>query len=205
MNSFYILRHAEKEKGDFYNPLLRHQDAPISLNGRADSKKLWTFFYDKHISAIYVSAYLRTSQTIEYVAAQMGLTPIMDERLNEMDSGLFDGLSLEEVKQAYPDIWKTLIERKQDFRFPEGETGEEARDRIAGFIEEKRIAHGEENVILVCHEGLIRTLMCHITHQPVYKRGNFQVNFCGITEITYQAEYQTWKLIRFNHTESYSL
>ena len=26
----YIIRHAHKEKGDFYNPRLRHQDEPIS-------------------------------------------------------------------------------------------------------------------------------------------------------------------------------
>ena len=55
-----------------------------------------------------------------------------------------------------------------------------------------------ENIVAVSHEGLIRQLMCHIMNIPVYKRGNFYVDFCGITEISYQPEYQSWKLLRFN-------
>ncbi len=32
--TFYIIRHAHKEQGNFYNPRLRHQDEPISQAGR---------------------------------------------------------------------------------------------------------------------------------------------------------------------------
>jgi broad specificity phosphatase PhoE len=200
MTTFYILRHADKEKGDFFNPRLRHQDQPISQTGKQRAEKLWQFFAEKPISAIYISEYLRTSQTIEYAANRLQLTPVIDRRLNEIDNGLFDGLSLDEIQQLYPEALKTLLERKQDFRFPKGETGEEARQRIASLLEEKRMAHNAENIILVCHEGLIRLTMCHIMNLPVYQRGNFHVDFCGITEITYQPEYAAWKLIRFNQT-----
>jgi broad specificity phosphatase PhoE len=198
MTTFYIIRHAEKEKGDFYNPRLRHQDEPISAKGKQDSQKLWSFFSDKQVSAIYVSGYLRTGQTIEFVASQLGLAPIIDERLNEMDNGLFEGLSMQEIQQTYPEACRSMLERKEDFRFPEGETGAEAQKRIADLLEEKRKIHDRENVIFVAHEGLMRVLMCHIMGIPVYRRGNFQVNFCGIVEIMYQPEYQAWKLIRFN-------
>jgi hypothetical protein len=40
---------------------------------------------------------------------------------------------------------------------------------------------------------------------PVYKRGNFYVDLCGITEITYQPEFNNWKLIRFNQKLPYPL
>jgi broad specificity phosphatase PhoE len=201
MTTVYIIRHAEKEKGDFYNPRLRHRDQPITLNGRLESQKLGLFFTEKQISVIYVSEYIRTAQTSEHVASQHNISPIIDKRLNEIDNGLFDRMSsLEEIQQTFPEEWKLMWEGRQDFRFPEGETGEEARARIAELLEEKRIAHEGENVIFVTHEGLIRTLMCHIMGLPVYQRGNFQVGLCGITEITYQPEYNNWKLIRFNQT-----
>jgi len=45
---------------------------------------------------------------------------------------------------------------------------------------------------------LIRLTTCYILGLPVYARWNFQFDFCGIMEITYQPDYQTWKLIRFN-------
>ena len=198
--TWYILRHADKERGNHYNPKLRHQDEPISQKGQEQAEKLVAYFADKEISQIYISAYLRTGQTIAPVAGHLNLLPIVDERLNEIDNGLFDGTTEEEIKEKFPAEWQTFQERKTDFRFPDGETGEEARQRIAGFLDEKREIHGDENIIIVCHDGLIRILMCHLTNNPVYNRWDFYVDFCGITEITYQPDYGTWKLVRFNQT-----
>jgi len=194
----YIIRHAHKQYGDFYNPRLRHQDEPISQIGEAQACKLWSYLCDKNVSAIYISRYLRTKQTIAHVVAQSGIAPVIDERLNEIDNGILDALSEEEVARQFPDFWKAYQARTADFRFPGGETGEEACGRIASFLEEKRLAHGAENIVAVSHEGLIRQSMCHIMNIPVYKRGNFHVDFCGITEINYQPDHKAWKLIRFN-------
>jgi len=198
MPIFYIIRHAHKQKGNFFNPRLRHQDEPISREGQEEARKLWSYLGDKQISAIYISGYQRTGQTIEYAAKQLGIAPIIDERLNEIDNGLLDNMGEQEVQERYPDFWKTYRARSADFRFPGGETGEEACRRIADFLEEKRQTHSAENIVVVSHEGLIRQLMCHIIGIPVYKRGNFHVDFCGITEIAHQPEYRAWKLIRFN-------
>jgi broad specificity phosphatase PhoE len=198
MATFYIIRHAEKEKGDFFNPRLRHQDEPISPKGQEESRKLWLYLCDKQVSAIYVSGYRRTGQTIKYVAEELGISPIIDERLNEIDNGLLDDMSEQEVQAKYPDFWKVYRERSSDFRFPGGETGQEACQRVAEFLEEKRQVHANENIVVVSHEGLIRQLMCHLMNIPVYKRGNFYIDLCGIMEIAYQPDYQAWKLIRFN-------
>lgn len=198
MTTFYIIRHAEKEKGNFYNPHLRHQDEPISQKGLEDSLKLWSYLREKQISAIYISGYQRAGQTIEYAAKQLGITPVIDERLNEIDNGCIKGLSDQAIQENYPDVWKAYHERSADFRFPEGETGEEAQSRIAEFLEEKRQVHSTENIVLVSHEGLIRLLICHITNLPVYQRWDFHVDTCGIMEITYQPDNNNWKLIRFN-------
>lgn len=37
---WYIIRHGDKEKGDFFNPTLRHQDQPISEKGQIEAKNL---------------------------------------------------------------------------------------------------------------------------------------------------------------------
>jgi broad specificity phosphatase PhoE len=200
MTTVYIIRHAEKEKnkGEFRVPGLPHPDQPLSQRGWEQSRQLWDYLCDKEIAAIYVSRYQRTGQTIEYAAKQLGITPVMDDRLNELDSGVLDPMSDEEIREKYPEFWKAYTERTADFRFPGGETGEEACRRIAGFLEEKREAHPDKNIVFVTHEGLIRQLMCYIVDIPVYKRGNFYVDLCGITEITYQPKFNNWKLIRFN-------
>jgi len=198
MSTVYVIRHAEKARGDFYNPRLRHQDEPISGKGKLDSQKLCRFFSDKPISRICVSGYQRTGQTIEALAGLLRLVPLVDDRLNEVDNGSTDGLTDAELREKFPHIWKAYLERKADFRFPDGETGAEAQGRIIAILEQVQQLPDPGGVILVSHEGIMRLLMCHLMQLPVYKRWNFQVDPCGIMEITYQPHVQEWKLIRFN-------
>ncbi len=195
--TWYILRHADKERGDFYKPDLKIHDHPISQKGREQSQQLCTYFEGKSIEAVYVSAYQRTSQTIAPVAQRLGLTPILDARLNEINNGRIGMMTDAEVKQAFPEIWNALVRRSADFQFPDGETGQSAQQRIVSFLEEKRRQHSGD-LILVTHDGLIRLLMCHLMDLPVYKRWNFQVDTCGLMEIRYQEQIDSWKLIRFN-------
>lgn len=194
----YIIRHAEKESGNYYNPRLRHQDEPISEKGRQSAERLGAFFAERPIDAIFVSGYRRTGETIQSVARRLELIPIVDERLNEIDNGLLEGLGDMEIQEQYPDVWRAFMERSADFRFPEGETGEEVRGRIASFLEEKRDQY-PNGIIAVAHDGLIRTLMCHVLGLPVYRRWDFQIDFCGIVELSSRPDFGHWKLIRFNH------
>ena len=200
--TWYILRHAEKERGDFYNPHLRHQDQPLSDRGRQEAEKWAGFFADKAISAIYVSGYIRTRQTIERAAEALKIVPVVDERLNELDGGVVDGMTDEQFEQVYPEEWKAYRLRTADFRFPGGESGADAQKRIVDFVNEKQRQHPGGNILVVTHEGLIRVWMCTLLGLPVFHRGDFKVDLCGLTEVLYQEEVQRWKLIRFNQVYS---
>jgi broad specificity phosphatase PhoE len=122
----------------------------------------------------------------------------VDERLNELDNGLVDEMTEEQFQQAYPEEWKAYCARTADFRFPGGETGADAQNRILDFVAEKQRQHAGENILVVTHEGLIRVWMCTLLGLPVFHRGDFKVDLCGLMEVTYQEDVQRWKLIRFN-------
>ena len=198
--TFYILRHGDKEKGEFRNPELPLNDQPISEFGQEQARKLGDFFADREIAHIYVSAYQRTGQTIAFVAEHFGLTPVVDERLNEINIGAFENATREELEENFPAELKAYFARNADFQFPNGESGSEAQGRVVEFLDAKRELHGDKNVIAVCHDGLLRTLMCYVMGIPVYKRGGFHADTCGITELEYEPDYGTWKLIRYNQT-----
>ena len=195
---WYILRHAEKEQGTFHNPQLRHQDPPLSAKGQQAALKLVTYFADKPIIAIYVSAYQRTWQTIAAVAEHLQITPVVDGRLNEIDNGNIDEMTEHDFQQFYPDVWQAYMARNADFRFPGGETGAEVQERIKDFFDEKRGQHDGADILLVSHDGLIRQMICYVMGLPVYRRGDFRVDLCGLTELSYQDDYGRWQLLRFN-------
>ncbi len=196
--TWYVLRHAHKARGDYFNPQLRHQDQPLSVEGQQAAERLVPYFADKSISAIYVSAYQRTLQTAAAVAEHLQVVPVVDERLNEIDNGYWDDMTEQEVQQVHPEAWRAYVARTADFRFPGGETGTEAQNRINAFFDEKMCQHIGSSILVVSHEGLIRTLMCSLMGLPAYRRGDFHVDYCGLTELAYQTEYRRWKLLRFN-------
>lgn len=192
----FILRHADKEKGDFFNPAIGHQDQPISRVGVSQAENAARFFAKREIKSIYVSAYLRTRQTAEPLAKRLGIQPVVDERLNEIDNGLIEGLSDEKIASQYPEVWSAYTERDRDFRFPNGETGAEAQGRIVDFMSQMR--EESDNLLAVSHDGLIRTAFCYLVGIPVYRRFDFQVDTCGLMEIEYSTEEGKWNLVRFN-------
>lgn len=198
--TWYFLRHGDKEEGEFRNPDLPLNDQPISQFGQEQARKLLDFFAVREIVHIYVSAYQRTGQTIAPVAEHFNLLPTVDERLNEINIGAFENATVEDLEENFPAELQAYRARSGDFRFPEGESGAEAQKRVVAFLNEKRVQHGDEHAIAVCHDGLLRTLMCHVLGLPVYKRWGFRADTCGITELEYEPGYGTWKLIRYNQT-----
>lgn len=125
----YVVRHGDKADGDYFNEYLKHQDEPLSESGEAKAKMLCTYFKDINISQIYTSEYLRTKQTAKYVAELKRITLIEDRRLNEIDNGIIESMSDDEIKKRYPEFWADFFSYTKDVRFPDGETGEEVKAR----------------------------------------------------------------------------
>lgn len=136
---FYLVRHADKATGDYFNPRLRHDDQPISKFGRKQASKIKKYFHKESIKSIYVSEYIRTVQTARPLARKLKIVPVADYRLNEIDIGIIDKLSDAEMREKYPEVWNALQDRNRDFRWPEGETGLEAQERVVSFINEQAI------------------------------------------------------------------
>ena len=195
---FFLIRHADKAKGDYFSPRLRHDDQPISQFGRMQANKLKKYFSKIPLKSIYVSEYIRTEQTARPLARKLKIVPILDSRLNEIDIGLVDRLSDDELRDRYPEIWSASQDWDRDFRWPEGETGLEAQERIVSFINGQ--IDQERSILIVAHDGIIRLLICHILGLPVYRRIHFQVDTASVTEIEWDSIKSRWKLIRFNQS-----
>jgi broad specificity phosphatase PhoE len=192
----YFVRHADKAAGNYYNDHLKHQDSPITEQGKIRAENLAHYFELKEISVVYASEYLRAQQTAAALTAKKRLEIIVDSRLNEIDNGIIEEMNNTEIKQKYPSFWNDFISYSKDVRFPGGETGEEVKARQRSLLNEL-IANGK-NAALVSHEGYIRLLICNLLGLPVYERYKFAIDYCSITEIEFCMDSEEWKLIRMN-------
>ncbi len=193
----YFLRHAERDtSGDFFNPALGHQDNPLTERGLAQARALPAAFAGKEIASLRISAYRRTALTAAPLAEARCLEPIVDARLNEIDNGVIETLSPEEIRAAYPDFWEAYRSRTSDYRFPGGESGAEVKARQDALLAELT-ARGED-AVLVSHEGYIRLLLCNVLGLPVYHRGRFRIDFCSTTELEYDGDRGDFRVVAVN-------
>lgn len=193
--SVYIIRHADKELGDFYHKDLPLNDQPISRAGREQAKRLVSFFKDIKIDSIFVSEYIRTEQTISCLADEKGMRVIKDRRLNEINVGDTKLFSDSQIEEKFPEFWKAYKLREHDFRFPNGESGDEAGDRI---FELFASLDPDRQHILVSHDGVIRTLLCRVFGLPTYKRHLFCIDLCSITVLDFSREFNCWTSKKIN-------
>ena len=127
-------------------------DRSLSPAGRA-AVSGWTLPAEMAAFDWYVSPLSRARET----AALLGLDPVVERALIEMDWGDWDGARGDELRARYGDEFDRRISRGLDMQPHGGETPRELRARVAGWLETIRLAGRPAGA--VCHQGVIRALL----------------------------------------------
>ena len=113
-------------------------------------------------AAVYSSPLKRALMTAEPIARRIGLEVSPLEGINDMDFGVWEGRSVDEVREQDKelfDIWRKDPDR---VRIPGGETLEEVRDRVAATVDDLAARHDDGTVLLVTHRVVCKVLLCHL-------------------------------------------
>lgn len=195
----YLIRHGERDTTkDCFNPELRHQDYPLTAQGIQQAERLSGYLSDKGIRRIIVSHYARTLQTAMPASQRLNLVPQIDQRVNEIDSGVIEQLDESAVRERYPEAYAHLQRMNQDFTFPGGESGADVKRRQDSLLAD--LIENDENVAVFTHEGYIRLFLCNVLGLEVFRRYRFRVDFGGVTELEYLKDRGEFRLVRANHT-----
>ena len=129
-----------------------HADRPLSQAGRIAVSR-WVVPTELAEFDWYVSPLSRARET----AALLGLDPVVEPALIEMDWGEWDGASSADLRARYGDAFDRQIARGLDMRPRGGETPRALRTRVAGWLDKIRLAGRPAGA--VCHQGVIRALL----------------------------------------------
>jgi probable phosphoglycerate mutase len=98
MASFYVLRHGQTD----WNAQARLQgstDIPLNDTGREQARIAAEFLADEGITRIIASPLSRALETAQIVGQRIGIAPELDPRLTERNFGLFEGMTIDEVRR----------------------------------------------------------------------------------------------------------
>ncbi|MGQ9553641.1 MAG: histidine phosphatase family protein [Anaerolineae bacterium] len=102
-------------------------------------------------------------------------------RLLDIDFNRFSGLSPQEAGAAYPRVYRARLEAPHTVRFPDGESLSDARAHAAGFLWEVAAHHGNQQVLMVSHLAVCRTLFCYLRDLPESHYWRFQLNTASVS------------------------
>ncbi|MCF6466758.1 histidine phosphatase family protein [Clostridium sp. Cult2] len=173
-----LIRHGQTE--DNAGRIFSTKDTILTDEGKEQIKKTKTFIDTLSFDKVYVSPLHRAIQTMEI----LGLDGEKEERIKEVDYGLFEGNTYEEIVDKFPEEAKIWDEDYLNFLTPEGESIKLAYERVTSFLEE--ISKKDEDVVLVCHAGVIRIALSWVFENVDYffkfKIDNGSVNIISIDE-----------------------
>jgi len=150
-NTYYIMRHGEAENNTL-NVMSSKANDPKHLTpkGIEQVKKAALFFTDKKIDLIIVSPFMRTRETADVLAATMDFSKndiIVDDRLHELDAGIYHGKPFNEFIEAFPN------EKRFSMRLEGAENYSDVRKRTGEFIYDMEKKHSGKNILIITHDG----------------------------------------------------
>jgi broad specificity phosphatase PhoE len=151
-NEVLLVRHGETED-NAADRFQGRRDTQLNDRGREQSRTLAHSLRGEGLLAIYTSPLQRARATAQIVGDVLGIEPVVDERLMEVDAGDWSGLLYTAVQPAALRRWRAA---DPAFRFPGGESVAEQAARVAAALAD--VAGGPLPALVVTHGGSIRSV-----------------------------------------------
>lgn len=139
------------------------------------------------VAAIYSSPLKRAMATAQIIASRLHLPVQPLDGINDMDFGIWQGLSIGEARGQYRELFDVWLYSPQRLKIPEGETLEDVQRRAVATIDDVVARHQNETVALVTHRVVCKVLLSHLlgldnSHFWQIAQDNAAINLCELWE-----------------------
>ena len=169
MTKFILVRHGQSKanEGGF---LAGVTDIPLSELGERQAKATSEYILKKYkVDVIYSSPLERACNTIKGVADALNLSIVTENELREFDFGVWEGLSLEEIKTNFDNGYSKWAKDPGVVIPQGGESMAELQARVVEKLKEIGKMEDGKTVLIGSHSSVIRALLCYVQSLPLSK------------------------------------
>ncbi len=196
-----LLRHGRSTSNTAHTLAGRSPGVDLDDRGREQARALVERLGSLPMRAIVRSPLLRCERTVEPLAEALGLDPVVDERISEVDYGSWTGRKLGElVKEP---LWSVIQQQPSAAVFPDGEglAGVQARAVAAVREHDRRLAaeHSGDVLWVACtHGDVIKAVLADAlgSHLDSFQRINADPASVSVIRYTTLRPF----VIHVNHT-----
>ncbi|KAF2428729.1 fructose-2,6-bisphosphatase-like protein [Tothia fuscella] len=179
--SIWLSRHGESE----YNLAGKlGGDADISSRGQEYARLLPTLVKQSagegRKLTVWTSTLKRTIQTARFLPFEK----LEWKALDELDSGVCDGLTYAQVEERYPEDFAARDEDKYNYRYLGGESYRDVVIRLEPIIME---LERSENILIVTHQAILRCIYAYFMNVPQERSPWMEVPLHTLIQLTPKA------------------
>lgn len=166
MKKIILVRHGETA----WNKIGRYQgqsDIPLSETGLKQAECLAQNFIYGNPTIIYASDLIRAKTTAQKLADKFKAPLFFEPGLREFDFGEWEGLTYEAIKERWPNELETFFRAPDKMKINGGESVAELQTRAVAALNKIIAARPDEEIALVAHGAVLRSLVCHALHIPL--------------------------------------
>ncbi|CCE61367.1 hypothetical protein TPHA_0A02860 [Tetrapisispora phaffii CBS 4417] len=108
---------------------------------------------------VWTSTLKRTHETAQYLAYKK----LQWKALDELDAGICDGMTYEEIEDKYPDDFKARDDDKYEYRYRGGESYRDVVIRLEPIIME---LERQDNILIITHQAVLRCIYAYYMNVP---------------------------------------
>ncbi|GAA6026612.1 hypothetical protein JCM8202_004505 [Rhodotorula sphaerocarpa] len=152
--SIYFTRHGESQ----YNVEGKiGGDAPLSKQGEMYMQALPRLVKEK-IGDTPLTVWTSTLQRTIQTASELPYEKLTWKSLDELDAGVCDGMTYEEIEKYYPEDYNARDDDKFNYRYRGGESYRDVVIRLEPVILE---LERQKDILVVCHQAVLRCLYAY--------------------------------------------
>ncbi|NLD47722.1 MAG: histidine phosphatase family protein [Clostridiaceae bacterium] len=182
MLELVLVRHGETD-GNTRGAFLGWTDEELNSEGLKQSgivrDRLGKIKFDK----IYSSPLKRARHTAEIINESQNIEIIYTESLKERNFGIWDNLTLCEVKGKYPEFYCAWERDWINYRIKEGESALDSYCRSVEFVDRDILSKNTGTYLIVSHSGLIRFIVSYLLGMSIEDSWRFRIDNSGVARI----------------------
>lgn len=172
-------------------------DSQLTPRGIEQAQRLAQRLSRVKIAVVYSSDLGRAMKTAEIVAAACQTEVRPDPNLRERHMGIFQGLTVQEIRQQFP-AERKRYEENQDYAIPEGESGSQRSERTIRALTEIAERHSDQTVVAVTHSGVLRGFFECVLALPTGQGSRFRRDNASYNAFDHESG--RWTLVTWNDT-----
>lgn len=163
--TIYMTRHGESENN---RSGIIGGNCHITEEGQKYARLLANKLDNKNLTVL-TSDFIRTKETASYFKCNR----INLHELNEIYSGIFEGMNLEDIKRLYPIEHKHRNSDKANNSYPEGESYIDVQKRVFSLFDRLDL---NKDILIISHQATCRVIYSYFTNTPINKCTDIDIN-----------------------------